>query len=291
MRFVVLSSRRFPTDGGPRECVLVPDSWNDFGFTTLYDLWFREAAGGTAECLGKVKIAHAALEALERPLEAVEFETLDDLGVDRDWFSLGQDDAYYENIRLLGDQVRLEILRGLNDLALSPDIMESALQHDVTDVSLLRTVEVRTVETQFRRIAQGGPRLTRYAFAYYPPSDDAADDLWCDAEPRKFDFLVMPHSAPPTNVHVLIGRNGVGKTTTLGNIVRAVVRPGADDDSVGTVVVDRDEVPNPFPARFWSQHRTASAGCVDCRRLRTAAPAAPPGDEPPAVEYIEDFAR
>ncbi|MFJ4873265.1 hypothetical protein [Streptomyces sp. NPDC088757] len=87
MRFVVLSSRRFPTDGGPRECILVPDSWNDFGFTTLYDLWFREA-GGAAECLGKVKIAHAALGPLERPLEAVEFETLDDLGVDREWFSL-----------------------------------------------------------------------------------------------------------------------------------------------------------------------------------------------------------
>ncbi|MFE7448424.1 AAA family ATPase [Streptomyces griseus] len=245
MKFVVLSSRRFPTDGGPRECILVPDSWNDYGFTTLYDLWFRQA-GGVAKPLGQVKIAHAALGALERPVEAGEFEALDDLGADRDWYSLGQDDTYYENIRLLGDGERLEILRGLNDLALNPGIMQSVLSNDVTDQSLLRTVEIRTVENQFRRIAQGGPRLTDYAFAYYPPSDEAADDPWDDAEPEKFDFRVTPHSAPPTNVHVLIGRNGVGKTTALGNIVKAVVRPGTYDESAGTVVFDGDEILNPF---------------------------------------------
>ncbi|MGW1092164.1 AAA family ATPase [Streptomyces sp. NPDC002596] len=244
MRFVVLSGRRFPANDGPRECILVPDSWNDFGYTTLYDLWFRDT-GGVTKCLGQVKIAHAALEALARPLVAVEFEALDELDFELGWFSLGQDDMYYESIRLLGDQDRQEILRGLNDLAFNPDIMEAALEYEVTKDSLLRTIEARTVEAQFRRIAHGGPRLTRYAFAYYPPLDDTADDLWGDAVPEKFEFLVKPHSAPPTNVHVLIGRNGVGKTTTLGNIVRAVVRPGVYDQSIGTVVVEGEES-NPF---------------------------------------------
>ncbi|MGW8359241.1 hypothetical protein ACWGK1_01510 [Streptomyces wedmorensis] len=134
MRFVVLSGRRFPTDGGSRECVLVPHPWNDFGFTTLYGLWFRPA-GGAAKCLGPVKIAHAEIGALERHIEAGEFETLDDLDGDREWFSLGQDDSYYENLRLLGDKDRLKILRGLNDLAFNPGLMDSARRYDVTDHS------------------------------------------------------------------------------------------------------------------------------------------------------------
>ncbi|MFB7344778.1 hypothetical protein ACFCZ6_32520 [Streptomyces hydrogenans] len=128
MRFVVLPRRQSPPAGGPRACILVPHPWNAFGFTTLYDLWFRPAADEAATSLGPVKIAHAEVGALERHIEAGEFETLDDLDGPRQWFSLGQDDAYYENLRLLPDQERLEVLRGLNDLAFNPDLMNPAPQ-------------------------------------------------------------------------------------------------------------------------------------------------------------------
>ena len=38
----------------------------------------------------------------------------------------------------------------------------------------------------------------------------------------------MPESQPPTNIHVLIGRNGVGKTHLLNHMTRALVEAGAN---------------------------------------------------------------
>ncbi|MFJ7946879.1 hypothetical protein ACIQ6K_24975 [Streptomyces sp. NPDC096354] len=52
-----------------------------------------------------------------------------------------------------------------------------------------------------------------------------------DALPGEFfsvDFQVTPESSPSSNIHVLIGRNGVGKTTLLRNLAGAVVRPDTD---------------------------------------------------------------
>ena len=42
------------------------------------------------------------------------------------------------------------------------------------------------------------------------------------------EFGVMPDSTPPTNIHVLIGRNGVGKTYLLNGMTRALVNPEQD---------------------------------------------------------------
>jgi predicted ATPase len=39
---------------------------------------------------------------------------------------------------------------------------------------------------------------------------------------KPLDFHVVPESEPPSNVHVVIGSNGVGKTLLLGNMARAI---------------------------------------------------------------------
>src|SRR5262249_45753399 len=51
-----------------------------------------------------------------------------------------------------------------------------------------------------------------------------------EAQPPSLTFNVQPHSKPPTNVHVVIGRNGVGKTRCLRQIAKALLRDG---DSLG----------------------------------------------------------
>ncbi|MFE9469403.1 hypothetical protein ACFYNW_38515 [Streptomyces virginiae] len=65
-------------------------------------------------------------------------------------------------------------------------------------------------------------RLLDYHFAYTPPTKQAHESV-------TLDFKADPGSTPPSNVHVLIGRNGVGKTTLLKRIARTAVRP----DSLG----------------------------------------------------------
>lgn len=202
---------------------------------TLYRLWFRDGGGMVVE-LGSVKIGYADLLRGEWPLEAGEFPRLEGLGRRLYWFSVGQNDLYYENIRRLGPRVGREILDGLCDIALSPGRFGQAVQWDVTQTSLLRSVEPQTVEVQFRRIAQGGTRLTAYRFDYVASLADTGQEDEDGSGRWRLSFSVTPHAQPPTNVHVLIGRNGVGKTTLLGDIAAAVVGWQEQREGAGEIV-------------------------------------------------------
>ena len=54
-----------------------------------------------------------------------------------------------------------------------------------------------------------------------------------DGTPYEMDFKVEPLSTPPTNIHVLIGRNGVGKTHLLDNMVNALVKADGGSSAYG----------------------------------------------------------
>lgn len=221
----------------PREAkdkaFLLTDSWDDwFKFATMYVLIYFDG-DGEQHRIGEVKIGQFGLTSEQRrpPLPPV-FDVLDD-----SFFSLGQDDTYYENATKFGEIVRQAIFGGLRDVAANDDLFERALDEEVMGVSLLRSVSRSSVRGQFRRIANGGVRLSSYAFSYEPPRRRIAK-----LEPVKFTFKVKPDSNPPTNIHVLIGRNGVGKTHHLQLMTRALVESDAVRSEVGTFRNDD----NPF---------------------------------------------
>ncbi|WP_406013409.1 ATP-binding protein [Streptomyces sp. NBC_00984] len=209
MKFIVLPQDT-PVRSGPEAVVLVADDWDDFGFRTGYMLWYRDPQ--TQTNLGFVKVAVPGQEDGPSPIRAGVY----DGSPPGELFSLGQSDRYYDNIKKLGHDRREVILRGLSDVAYNPDLLDRAVQYPVTRSSLLRTIQERTVRTQFNRIARGGVRLTEYRFRYVAPGNRAESIL---------DFEVDPDSTPSSNIHVLIGRNGVGKTTLLRNLAAAVVWP------------------------------------------------------------------
>ncbi|MEU8564472.1 hypothetical protein AB0C45_23720 [Streptomyces cyaneofuscatus] len=190
--------------------ILVPDTWDDFGFRTTYGLWLRPDSTSRPAEIGRVKIAHVSQERGPSPLPVGTFASLMQVGDGR-WFSLGQDDMYYENVRKLGFHAST-VYGILNDLAYTAnphlvpqwpgERLDTVRHHEVTSISLLRSVDERTVRGQFHRIAMGGPRLTAYQFDFKPaPGKDP------------LEFRVRPHSYPPTNVHVLVGPNEVFSAT------------------------------------------------------------------------------
>lgn len=143
--------------------------------------------------------------------------------IGNDYFSLGQDPSFYEVLTSYGNTFRERVLRSLRDIAYDPELLERAILEDVTRVSLLRTVPLPTVRDQFQRLAHGGARLTPYNFSYsltYTKMDPA---------PR-IGFDVTPGAIPPTNIHVLIGRNGVGKSTFLNNLASHLVGRAATNE-------------------------------------------------------------
>ncbi|MEU7676192.1 AAA family ATPase [Micromonospora taraxaci] len=215
--------------GTRHEAFLVQDRWNDYGYVTMFQLVVIDESGSRHD-IGNIKIGGfgipegwAASPALPAQLEAL----------DEQYFSLGQDDTYYEKLAQLGPDIRVEVLLALRDLAYDPALLENARDEEVTKTSLLRDVPVGVVEGQFRRIAHGGARVTPYEFDYQPSGTVASGrPRWS----RRLDFTVTPNQQPPTNIHVLIGRNGVGKSHLLRNLVRAVADQRAEALESGQVV-------------------------------------------------------
>lgn len=224
---IVFRVQAVPSNAHPG-AYLYRDKWDDWGkYCTQFYLTFVDE-NGTHHDIGNVKIGQIGLKpgsakeasaqsGVRRPAILDEFNQLDDT-----FFSLGQEDDYYANLSALGDDVRQAILRSLRDVAFNPGIWERTKNEYVSSESLMRFVSTSTVEGQYRRMASGGARLTPYLFTYVPPKRMG------DGEPPfRLKFNIVPESLPPTNVHTLIGRNGVGKTRLLDLMAKSLVAPDA----------------------------------------------------------------
>ena len=213
MRFSVLPLRGRPPTSARSEAFLVRDNWDDYSYKTLFALRYVDGDGARHD-VGGVKIGQFGREATPFRIEVP--ETFDELP--EDCFSLGQDDSYYENLNELGPEVRDAVLSALRDIAADQDLFQRARRERVTGHSLLRSVSVASVQGQFARLARGGARLSRYSFSYDTPPANRGG-----VRKVTLTFGVEPESEPPTNIHVLIGRNGVGKTRLLHLMSRALV--------------------------------------------------------------------
>lgn len=204
----------------PNSVLLNPMEWDDwFKFETSYLVFYISSEGvkhriGTTK-IGRFGLRPASYAAYEegvsrKPSPPVKFESLP-----VDFFSLAQDPSFYERLSTLGSKVRDGVLLGLRDLAAKPELIDLAVIEEVTRVSLLREVPLLTVKEQFVRLARGGLKLTPYELKY---------KLKYMAGTPSIKFEVVPDSSPPTNIHVVVGRNGVGKSTFLNKLALGLVR-------------------------------------------------------------------
>ena len=189
------------------------DNWDDYGFKTLFHARYVDEKGKEIH-LGPVKIGTVNMD-IGRIFDQIpkRFDVLSD-----QYFSLGQEEGYYENITKLGDAKRNEILTALSDVAYNLALFEMHEQEKVMTTSLMRDITFFTVKLQFNRMANGGARLTSYNFTYSPPKSNE-EKSWTSDE---LTFSVTPDSNPPTNVHVLIGRNGTGKTRLIKSMIHSI---------------------------------------------------------------------
>ncbi|WP_339283542.1 AAA family ATPase [Paenibacillus sp. FSL R5-0486] len=191
---------------------LVEDDWNDWWeFKTMYSLRYVNHSG-EIEYIGSLKIGQVNMSrSQKRPDLPEEFDQLND-----EFFSVGQDVSYYESLNNLGDDIREGILKSLNDMALLSSAYEKAMSQRVTGQSLMRSVQRTSVLGQYRRLAKGDARLTPYEFKYVGP-------YYTNTERLELTFEVGPKSNPPTNIHILIGRNAVGKTFLMNNMIDSLI--------------------------------------------------------------------
>ncbi|MDF9495174.1 MULTISPECIES: AAA family ATPase [Bacillus cereus group] len=186
---------------------LIPDKWNDYNYSTLFNVEYIDTDYKTHK-IGLVKIGFKG-QAEERtePKLDLTFEELPE-----GFFSVGQSVEYYKKIKKLDDDdLRMDFLNGMKDVAYNPDIYELYKDEDVFKFSLMRDINKYNLENQFRRIAHGGANLTDYQFTYSIDKENMPKAI--------LDFKVIPNKLPPTNLHTIIGTNGAGKTTALKGII------------------------------------------------------------------------
>lgn len=230
----------FPT-AGRSQAFLIPDRWDDwFKFRTAFTLVIFDA-NGNRHVAGSVKIGQAGLLGLPAGTEPMPDnarfprlpDTFDHLDATR-FFALGQNEDYYATLNALDPALKQTILVGLCDCAFDLAIYERHQQELVMGDSLLRFISAENLKNRLHRLANGDAVLTKYEFEFsLPLATDPHSGI--PLPPTTFPFRVTPNSNPPTNVHVLVGRNGAGKTRSIQCLINTILERPTDKAPMGNL--------------------------------------------------------
>lgn len=207
MRFYVLRPREGGEISGTSRCFLRATTWDDYSFKTSFSLVLISQDGQRHD-IGTTKIVKRNMNRGYTDIPS-SFDRLDD-----EYASLGQTQQFYENLSAINEECRLKVLTALQDVIWNDDIYQSFVHDQTFRASLVRSVSVRDIK-KFQEIVHENPKLTPYHFQYkFPEPQDACVTV-----------DVAPETTPPTNIHVIIGRNGVGKSHLLQQISK-ILRNG-----------------------------------------------------------------
>ncbi|VVP85004.1 hypothetical protein PS918_02687 [Pseudomonas fluorescens] len=261
MDFLLIGrSDRTPSEGR-NIAYLGVDNWNDYSYVTMFYVTLCDENGARHD-LGNVKIGFVGQTTSQSTHSMLprRFDTLPE-----GFFSLGTDVDYYKKLaKDISPETCNSFLSGLRDVVANTSRLEQATSEDVFGTSLLRGVSISTIKEQFTRVLHGGVVRTNFSFLYrrLPAERVAGVEL---------SFEVESDSKPSTNIHSIIGRNGVGKTTILNGMVQAVT--GGLPEGEGFFVTNGwAGMQTPISAEYFSSLISVSFSAFD--------PFEPPPEQP-----------
>ncbi|WP_421169484.1 AAA family ATPase [Aeromonas dhakensis] len=206
----------------PNSILLIANNWDDYSFKTFFQVIVYDSVGDTHD-IGSIKIGY------KNQQSGWTVDSLDESfnGLGKEFFSLGQSEEFYSKIKSLDSELGTEILKALNDVVYHENSWQLIKDEDVFKYSLLRDISLTSITGQFRRILEGGAIQTEFHFIYKLPKGPKTASL-------KLEFDVDPISSPPSNIHVIIGRNGVGKTHLFDKMVKSLVGEDNTTNKVGS---------------------------------------------------------
>ena len=231
--FVVDSWAMLPREGR-LQAYLVHDSWDDwFSYQTKYSLHLFDERGNRRS-FGSLKMGQVGLQKAHAPADATipvaPGHRIPQLpraftGLNPNFFvSLGQSEDFYSSLRTLPAALCERILLALCDCAYDIKLFERYINEPVMTTSLLRDVRPENVRNRLQKLAHGNEELTRFKFQYTLPLSPIEPGQLVPPPPPTLTFHVEPNSFPPTNVHVLVGRNGAGKTRFIQSLVNTLLQ-------------------------------------------------------------------
>lgn len=207
--------------------VFRPDTWDDYSFRTTFQATYVDSRG-VSKNLGSIKIGMQNAVIEEYYFYTKEFLPNQFDCLPEGFFSLWQSADSYQMLREIVEESGCNVFEDLRDIAYNLELCKQYWREPIMQNSLTRSVNLTTIENQFHRITLGQAKLTRYSFAYEIGEKNSG---------IKLTFDVIPNSLPPTNIHVLIGGNGIGKTTLIKDMVEGILSNN-DDSTKGRFSYD-----------------------------------------------------
>lgn len=204
-------------------CTLTKIIWDDFGFKTSFNLYYVDENSKIIH-IGKLKILQKNQEYGYTDIPN-EFDRLSD-----NYCSLGQEQIYYEELYHLPENIRKEILNNLRDCVNNNKIKNAFRKENGFRYSLMRVLREHDIK-HFRSILKNQAKPTPYKFTY----------AITNSQESHLVVNVIPNSTPPTNVQVIIGRNGVGKTRLFNKLTTSLMNIKQDENDKQEHFINHDE--------------------------------------------------
>lgn len=212
LKFIVSDRKRLFSSNKARNTVYLSfSSWNDYSYRTLFNVEYVNTKG-VLHAIGQIKIGFKGQDIEVSTFDKIKKEFTE---LNRDFFSLAESPEFYQTLNTLGTETCKEILTKLNCVVIDDKAMKIAKDQAVFKTSLLRDVNINTIQDQFLRLINGGDLLTEFDFQFVRKEHEYSD--------MNLEFSVEPYKLPPSNIHAIIGRNGLGKTTLLNEMVSSIV--------------------------------------------------------------------
>lgn len=191
--------------------------WDDwFTYQTLYTVYYVRSSNITR--IGSIKIGQ---ENMGRSPDLKGLYT----ELPEGCYSLGTDSSFYVELNKIvaSDRERNSILKNLKDVAYNSSLLAKYKEEPAFQKSLLRDQSMAIIEQRFSRLAHGESKPISYSFKYKLNSqNDDEISFYVDNE----------NDALPTNIHAIIGRNGVGKSRLIKDFLHAVFNHDGEKVSV-----------------------------------------------------------
>ncbi|MBD8156011.1 AAA family ATPase [Pantoea agglomerans] len=197
----------------PERIYLTLSTWNDYSFRTLFSAVLVDKKGKQV-FLGQIKIGFVDQDEDKTTYDAIGDKPFKKLGAE--YFSLAESPEFYEVLYAQGPDVCQDVLQALRCVVVNEEAMDVAKNERVFQRSLLRDLNINTIEGQFKRIVNGEKALIEFDFEFVRKNHKYSD--------MNLGFSVDPFSLPPSNIHAIIGRNGLGKTTLLNEMFMSLNR-------------------------------------------------------------------
>ncbi|WP_080413301.1 AAA family ATPase [Burkholderia ubonensis] len=199
--------------------VLDGDSWDDYGIKSTF--YLTVIINNEQIRIGEVKIIDKNKSSGKTIIKD------GSTTLPQSYCSLGQSIEYYDKIHILGRDIERDILKTLRDCTYDADIYDNFKDESQFRSSLIRfgPAEQALKYGSELRIKFVGPTPNSshsFEFKTKIPGFRSSHKL-------SFEFYDQSTSKIPSNINILIGRNGTGKTQILSDLAKAISGYGYTD--------------------------------------------------------------